>query len=117
MMTVLLKEVLLHGLHGVHPGEPLVGGDFLIDLEVAYDDNGVSFESLGETINYVSLLDIVKTRMSVPTPLLERVAKLILDDILLAYPFIKSSKISINKLQAPIPQFQGKVGVCLNRVY
>ena len=117
MVVVKLDQLKLHAFHGVYTGEPVVGGDFEVNLEVAYDEGGAGFDNLDDTISYVELLDLVNARMKVPTPLLEKVARLILDDIYLRYPFIKSSRISIIKLQPPIPQFQGRVGISLNRVY
>jgi dihydroneopterin aldolase len=55
--------------------------------------------------------------MSEPTPLLEKVAKQILDDIHENFTVIRFSRISIYKLQPPIPQFQGRVGVEMTRDY
>jgi len=117
MIIVKLEGVKLHALHGLYEGEALVGGDFEVNLEVAYDDAGLQFDSLDDTISYVTLFDLIKARMKVPTPLLEKVASLILEDVFQTFPFIKSSDISIFKLQPPIPQFQGRVGVSLSRVY
>jgi dihydroneopterin aldolase len=117
MLTIKLEQVKLHGLHGVYSGEPLAGGEFEINLEVDFEDEGIEFNSLSDTISYVTLLDLVKKRMSVPTPLLEKLGKLILDDIFLIFPFIKGARLNITKLQAPIAAFQGRVGVSLNRVY
>jgi len=117
MMKVKVDQMILHAFHGVFAGEPLVGGDFEINLSVEYDDSTLGFESLTDTISYVDLIELIRSRMQVPTPLLEKLAKLILDDVLTAFPFIKSSTISIVKLQPPIPRFQGRVGVSLSRMY
>ena len=117
MVTIILDQVRLHAFHGLYSGEPLVGGDFEVNLKVQYEAAGKNFDTLDDTISYVELLNIVKERMKEPTPLLEKVGKLILDDIYHKFPYIKSSVISILKLQPPIPQFQGRVGISLNRVY
>ena len=117
MVTIKLDQVKLHAYHGVYSGEPMVGGEFEVNLEVEYDEGEKNFDKLEDTISYVELVELVKARMKVPTTLLEKVGKLILDDIFDKFPFIKSSSISIFKLQAPIPQFQGRVGISLNRMY
>jgi dihydroneopterin aldolase len=117
MVTIKLDQVRLHAFHGLFSGEPLVGGDFEVNLDVQYEEGAKNFDLLEDTISYVELLELVNARMKVPTPLLEKVGKLILDDIYHEFPFIKSSSISIFKLQPPIPQFQGRVGISLNRVY
>jgi len=117
MVNVKVEGMILHGFHGVYNGEPVAGGDFEINLSVAYEEGGVNFDALGDTISYVDLIDLIKIRMKTPTPLLEKVAKLILDDVATAFPIIKSATISIFKLQAPIARFQGRVGVSMSRIY
>jgi 7,8-dihydroneopterin aldolase/epimerase/oxygenase len=117
MVIIKLDQVKLHAYHGVFSGEPTVGGEFEVSLEVEYDEGQISFEKLEDTISYVELLELVNARMKEPTPLLEKVGKLVLDDIFHKFPFIKSSSISIYKLQPPIPQFQGRVGISLTRMY
>ena len=117
MVTVKLEQVMFHAFHGMYPGEDLVGGQFEVNLDVTYDDSNLSFETLSNTISYVSLFDIVKMRMKSPSPLLEKIGKDILDEIIARYPFIKSSRISIYKLQAPVVQFRGRLGVALSREY
>src|SRR6478735_4105045 len=111
MVIIKLDQLKLHAYHGVYSGEPLVGGEFEVNLEVEYEEAGLNFDKLEDTISYVDLIELVKTRMKVPTPLLEKVGKHVLDDIFHKFPFIKSSRISIYKLQPPIPQFQGRVGI------
>ncbi len=108
---------MLHGFHGLYNGEPLTGGQFEVSLHVSYDDTGVAFELLQDAISYVTLFEIVKLRMSQPTPLLEKVAKDILDEVRERFPVVSASWISIHKLQPPIEQFEGRVGIVMSRDY
>jgi dihydroneopterin aldolase len=117
MITIILDKVILHAFHGVYKGEPLVGGDFEISLQVVYNDNGIDFNGLNDTISYVSLLSIVKERMKVPTPLLEKICKDVVDAIFSAYPFITEATISIFKLHPPIENFIGRVGVTMKKEF
>ena len=117
MVTVSVDQLKLHAFHGVYSGEPLVGGDFEVNLDVDYEEANLGFDKLDDTISYVALIDILKLRMESPTQLLEKVAKLISDDIKRTFPQITASRISIYKLQAPIARFQGRVGVVISRVY
>jgi 7,8-dihydroneopterin aldolase/epimerase/oxygenase len=117
MVTVKVDQLRLHAFHGIYNGEPLVGGDFEINVEVDYNEENKVFDKLDDTISYVALIDIVTTRMKSPTQLLEKVARLISVDIKETFPDITASRVSISKLQAPIAQFQGRVGVVLNRQY
>jgi len=117
MVKICVDNLILHGLHGLYNGEPLTGGQFEVSVHVSYDDAGISFDDLQDTISYVSLFEIVKLRMATPTLLLEKVAKDILDEIHHRFPIVTATWISIHKLQPPIVQFQGKVGVVMSREY
>ncbi|RYG00987.1 MAG: dihydroneopterin aldolase [Chitinophagaceae bacterium] len=117
MVTIRLDQVRLHGLHGVYVGEPLVGGDFEVSLDVTYEDKGINFTNLSDTISYVDLYGIVQQRMNIVTPLLEKIAKDILDEIGSKYPHAIRAGISIIKLQPPVIQFHGRLGVTMLREY
>ncbi len=86
-------------------------------MDVLYDENDQPFESLETIVNYVSLFDIIKTRMHQPSPLLEKIADEIIGKIKELYPFIREVTLSIYKLQAPIGNFQGKAGMTLQRKF
>ncbi|MET0300521.1 MAG: dihydroneopterin aldolase [Flavitalea sp.] len=117
MVTIRLDQMRLHGLHGVYDGEPLVGGDFEVSLDVTWDDKGIGFDYLSDTISYVSLLEIIQQRMNIVTPLLEKIAKDILDEIGSNYPQVINARLTIFKLQAPVIQFHGRLGVTMSRDY
>jgi dihydroneopterin aldolase len=55
--------------------------------------------------------------MQHPTPLLEKLCDGIIRHIKHQYPFIREVDLSILKLQAPIHNFQGKVGVSMNKKF
>jgi len=53
--------------------------------------------------------------MQIITPLMEKICKEIICKIEKPYPFISEVNISIRKLQVPMENFQGKVGVTMNK--
>lgn len=113
MLCIELKNILLHAYHGIYAGEPKMGGDFEVNLQVFFNEEGHDFVRLNQTINYVLLFDMVKKRMEEPTHLLEKLCDNIIHDIKQKFPFILEANLSIYKLQAPIENFHGKVGVTL----
>ncbi|MEO8583640.1 MAG: dihydroneopterin aldolase, partial [Flavitalea sp.] len=117
MITIHLHDVQLHAFHGIYEGEDKVGNPYVINLDVTYDERVSNFEELKHTIDYVDLFEIVKTRMQVPTGLLEKVCEGTIRRIRHQYPFVKEVTLSIYKLQAPIEHFQGKVGVSMNKKF
>jgi dihydroneopterin aldolase len=117
MVVIELNQVKLHAYHGVYEGEKLTGSSYEINVRVAYEECDSTFDDLKNTINYVAVLDIVKQRMRVPTGLLEKVADGIIREIRQQYPFTKEISLSIYKLDAPVENFQGKIGVTLYKKF
>ncbi|SEO00744.1 dihydroneopterin aldolase [Niastella yeongjuensis] len=113
MVVIELNQVRLHAFHGIYEGEKLTGSEYEINVRVVYEEGDSTFDDLKNTINYVEILDIVKQRMRIPTGLLEKVADSIIRKIKHRYPFSSEISISIYKLDAPVENFQGKLGVTL----
>lgn len=117
MVTVQLHNLLFSGRHGVFKEELATGNTFEVNLDVLYDESTRPFEGLDSIVNYVSLFDIIKTRMLQPSPLLEKIADEIIVKIRELYPFVREVILSIYKLQAPIGNFQGKAGMTLHKKF
>ena len=117
MITIHLSRLQFHALHGVYPAEALTGNDFEVDVDVKYEESGMELTDIDAMINYEQLFSIVYNRMQIPTPLLETVANVVVEDIKAMYPYILSVKISIMKLNAPISHLRGRVGVSLEKQF
>jgi dihydroneopterin aldolase len=117
MTSIELKDIILHGSHGVYDGESKTGNTYQVDLCVKYEEGNTDFNTLSDTISYVQLYDILRQRMQSPTALLEKLCTEIILQIKQQFPFIAEAMISIYKLQAPIQNFEGKVGVSLHKIF
>ncbi len=117
MITVELQNLILHGYHGVFEEEKKVMNTFEVSLSVKYDEKKSDFNSLEDTISYVDLYEIVKQKIKVPVFLLEKLCQGIIRKIKHQYPSVREVNISIYKLQAPIENFQGKVGVTMRKKF
>ena len=117
MVVIELNQVKLRAFHGIYEGEKLTGSDYEINVRVVYEEGDSTFDDLKNTINYVEILDIVKQRMRIPTGLLEKVADSIIRKIRHQYPFSTEISISIYKLDAPVENFQGKLGVTIHKKF
>lgn len=111
MLQVCLERLQFHSYHGVHAEEQLTGGAFEIDLIASYLPATTPVNKLEETIDYTILYQMIQERMMQPTPLLETLATTIAADVLQKFEVVEQVNISIRKLNAPIPNFQGIVGV------
>jgi 7,8-dihydroneopterin aldolase/epimerase/oxygenase len=117
MLTVHLSDLRFFAHHGAYDGEPDAGGEFEVHLHVKYEEKKIKFDNLKNILNYEELYHIVKKRMAMPTPLMEEVAESIIRKIRHEYSFVKEISISIFKLHPPIENFQGKVGVTLQKKF
>ena len=117
MLTVHLHQLIFHAFHGLYSGEEKIGNDFEVNLDISYHIKKKKLDNLKHLISYEDVFQIVKYRMNVPTPLLEELADSIIRKIGHEFPQVEEVRISIFKLQAPIENFQGKVGITLFRKF
>ena len=117
MTSIELKDIRLQAHHGLYQDESKTGNIYHIDLSVKYEEGVTSFNTLQDTIDYVELYDIIRQRMQSSTALLEKLCDGIIQQIKAQYPFIAEVVISVYKIQAPIENFEGKVGVTMRKVF
>jgi dihydroneopterin aldolase len=117
MLTVHLNDLRFFAQHGLYDGEAQSGHEFEVHLTVKYEEKKLKFDDIKNVLNYVELYQIVKKRMMMPTPLIEEVAESIIRKIRHEYSFVKEVSISIFKLQPPIENFQGSVGITLQKKF
>lgn len=117
MVTVQLHNLIFSAHHGVFEEEQQTGNTFEVNLDVIYDEAKRPFDTLETIVNYVRLFEIVQGRMQKPSRLLEKIGAKIISEIKDEYPFISEVIITIYKLHAPIPNFQGRAGVSLHKKF
>ena len=100
---ISLRNVRFHAFHGVMPQERRVGGDFLVNLRVGYPlEQAVQSDEVGDTLNYATLYEVVKTEMIQPSNLLEHVAGRIADAIVKRFPQVTSIDLALTKQNPPM---------------
>ena len=111
MITIHLDKLRFNAFHGILDEERILGNEYIVDCTVDFYENEEVIVHIDDTINYVTVFDIIKKRMSIPTHLLETVAMQIGFEIYESFPQVKSISVSITKLNPPIEAIQGSVGV------
>ena len=117
MVTIELQNIRLHAYHGIYEGEKKTGGPYDVSIKVIYDEGDSRFDNLEKTINYVDVFGIIQQGMKTPLPLLEQVAQGILEEIKQRWPFAVEIMVSVYKLEPPIENFQGRVGVTIHKQF
>lgn len=117
MVTIELQNIRLHAFHGVYEGEQKTGSPYDVSIKVVYDEGSSQFDNLENTINYVAVFAIIRERMTVRMPLLEKVALGMISAIKQRWPFVVEVMVSVWKLEPPIENFQGRVGVTIHKQF
>lgn len=110
MLTIHLHSLIFHSFHGMFKEEKVLGNDFEVNMDVLFESQE-KITRLKQSIDYVSLHALIKEVMDKPTPMLETVVQELAEKVKLFDEKIKAVSISIKKLNPPIGNFQGTVGV------
>ena len=110
MLSIHLNNVFFFAYHGLYEHEKLNGNNFEVNLTVNYQPTKL-ITNISETINYVAVYELLNNRMQLATPLLETLVMDIANQILAQFPLVEDTYISIKKMQPPIANFDGSVGV------
>ena len=117
MLSIHLQNIILFAYHGVYDEEKILGNEFELNIIIKHTPQILPIKHLSDTIDYITVYELVKKRMAIPTPLLETLATEIAQLILAQFSLVKTVSISIKKLYPPVSQFKGSIGISfeLNR--
>lgn len=111
MLTVHLHNLQFYSHHGLYEQEKKTGAFFEVNLDLRHYTCAEEINTVEQTTNYAAVYTLVKKHMQQPTPLLETIAQQICKAILEEFLLVQEVHITLYKLNAPIQQFNGKVGV------
>jgi len=102
MLYLELKKMLFHAHHGVTEQERKVGNTYIIDLKVHFDfHEAINTDNLNNSINYVSIYELVKQEMAIPSYLIEHIAGRIIKRIQTVFPKITQIELRLAKKNPP----------------
>jgi dihydroneopterin aldolase len=117
MITIHLHNLLFHSYHGIHEEEKVLGNDYEVNADVTFHEEVLEITSIRQTIDYIELYEIIRQRMTIATPLLETIVTDIGNCLREKYDNLRSINIRLTKLNPPIENFRGSVGVTLQKVF
>ena len=97
--------------------EKRVGNEFEVDVSIACKSPRKIITSIGQTVNYAEVYRILQEEFAQRQFLLETVAMKVADELKHQFPEIESVKISIRKLNPPITNFSGSIGITYSRIF
>ena len=114
-MRISLNDVHFFGHHGIYEEEKILGNTFIVNLYVDFIPAENIIKNISETIDYVTLFELVKARMAKPTPLLETIVTELAETILKDFTIVHTVFVKITKSQVAINTLQGNMSVSITR--
>jgi dihydroneopterin aldolase len=114
-MQIQLQDCSFFGFHGMHEEEKKMGNTFIVNLTVDFEPPNGNIVHINDTVDYVSLYQIVENRMLQTTSLLETIVQDIANEVLVKFLMVHQVQVSITKMHLPIPRFEGKAMVSLTK--
>ena len=111
MITIQLISLPFYAYHGVYDEEKKIGVEYEVNVQVGYQEKSNPVFHINETINYVSLYELIKKHMQQPQQLLETIATLFAADVFALFTEAEKVSITIIKKNPPITAFRGSVAV------
>ena len=103
MGSIKVENIRVYAYHGCVKEETKIGSDYRVDLLVKSDlEMSSETDDLSDTVDYVLLNRIVQEEMTIPSKLLEAVAKRILNRIFIESDLVTKATISVSKINPPI---------------
>ena len=115
-VRVSLDKLRLFGFHGIHKEERIAGTEFEISMYICYKANEL-INKLDQTVDYTVLYNIIRETMVIPFPLLETMGGTIADRVKTRFPQITEINITISKINPPVVNFRGELGVTLHMTF
>lgn len=112
LRIIEVNGIQCYAFHGCMPEEKKTGGKYLVDVAVYYDfENAANSDNLKDTVDYCTIYNIVQKEMSIPTKLIESVAKKMAVSIKSNFNAIEKIKVRVTKLSPPINGLVDNVSV------
>ena len=114
---IFLRNARFHAYHGVLSQERIVGNDYRVSVDIAYDfEHAMDTDELDDTISYADVYELVKTEMQVPSKLLEHVAGRVGRKLITTYPMIRDVKVEVTKVNPPMGADCDGAGVSIHLI-
>ncbi len=98
-----LHNLRFHAYHGVLAQERITGGEFVVNVRVAYPlRQAMQTDNVDDTLNYAELFEIINKERQTPSSLLEHVAGRIGESIFRHFAQVSSVWLTIAKKNPPM---------------
>lgn len=115
MGMIAIEGMEFFSYHGHFEEESIIGTHFLVDLYLETDTSKAELsDNLEDTINYLSVYQVVKREMSKSSSLIEHVARRIINAVKDEFKGIIVAEIKLKKLNPPLGGKINSVSITIN---
>lgn len=115
MARIEIEGMEFFAYHGCFAEEQVIGTRFMVDILLETDTcKAEESDNLHDTINYMTVYQIIKMQMETKSHLLEHVANRILKACIQKFQGIQYAEIKISKLNPPLGGKIDRVSVTLS---
>jgi 7,8-dihydroneopterin aldolase/epimerase/oxygenase len=115
--TIELNGLRFFAEHGMYKEEMSVGNEFEVDVSIVCKAPKKEITSIEQTVNYAEVYRILQEEFAVRRQLLESSAMHIGEKLQEQFPEIRKLVIRIKKLNPPITNFSGTVGITYEKEF
>lgn len=103
MSVISLQGMEFYAYHGCFDAEQVIGTRFTVDLMLETDVQQASqTDNLLQTVNYLTVYQMVKGEMAQKSHLLEHVARRILTKLMQQFPTVNYAEVKVAKMNPPL---------------
>lgn len=103
MGVIRIENMKFYAYHGCFQEEQSIGTRFRVDVEMSTDTaKAQQTDDINDTVNYLSVYQVVKSEMMIPSHLLEHVADRIGAAVLEKFQAVDSIIVKVSKLNPPL---------------
>ena len=103
MSVIRIENMKFYAYHGCFSEEQAIGTRFQVDVAMSTDTSKAQqSDNIGDTVNYLSVYQVVKREMMIPSHLLEHVADRIGRAVLESFPAVDSMVVKVSKMNPPL---------------
>lgn len=103
MAIISIENMTFYAHHGCFEQERMIGTNFMASIYLTVDTTKAELsDDLQDTIDYSLVYQTIKEQMSIPSKLLEHVARRIILSVKTNFPLVEKVKIKLSKCNPPI---------------
>lgn len=103
MSVIRIENMKFYAYHGCFEQERAIGTHFRVDVAMRTDTSKAQqSDNIEDTVNYLSVYQVVKCEMMKPSHLLEHVGDRIGEAVLEAFPAVDSMIVKVSKMNPPL---------------